>query len=414
VLEPPNGEAIDAPGRREGVRRVQGSRNPRHYVVALLASNVCASTAFGILSPTIVANSVERGTTSLSIGILTSIWALPFLVGAPFYTRIVARFSAKPCLVMGMAGAVISLCLFPVFPQDGAWIALQLVCGATLGHFSLIMEAWLNLFSTEATRARVMALYGVLPAIGYAMGAGLYVIVGFRGFTPFLTAAAAMATGLLPLWSIPRDAADIVLGGDERIGHALTEIPLLLAIAFLAGVLETVPWGLMQVYATDNGWSVRAAGFVLPVFYWGQILLTYPVGWIADRIPRRSVLMGTSAAAILCMLALGSSSQSPALWVIIFVSGGIATGTYTLGLAVLGQRFDARSLVSANAAFMACYGLGTISGPPAVGEFMDRLGQGALPTALAIVGAAIFLCALGARAEWRTGAPSPSAFEKSG
>jgi predicted MFS family arabinose efflux permease len=223
-----------------------------------------------------------------------------------------------------------------------------------------------------------------------------------------------MAIGLLPLWSIPRDAADIVLGGDERVGHTFTEIPLLLAIAFLAGVLETVPWGLMQVYATDNGWSVRAAGFALPVFYWGQIVLTYPIGWIADRIPRRSVLMGTSAAAILCMMALGSWTQSPTLWVIIFASGGIATGTYTIGLAVLGQRFDAQSLVSANAAFIACYGLGTISGPPAVGEFMDRLGPGMLPTSLALVGAAIFFCALGARSEWQTGAPSPSTVEKSG
>jgi MFS family permease len=57
--------------------------------------------------------------------------------------------------------------------------------------------------------------------------------------------------------------------------------------------------------------------------------------------------------------------------------------------------------VSANAAFIAFYGIGTILGPPAVGELMDRFGPNALPTALACVGACIFLCASAARLEWQ-------------
>ena len=85
---------------------------------------------------------------------------------------------------------------------------------------------------------------------------------------------------------------------------------------------------------------------------------------------------------------------------IIFVTGGIATGTYTLGLAILGQRFDANTLVSANAAFLGCYGVGTILGPPAVGAAMDRLGVTALPIALGLVSALVFACASAARREW--------------
>ncbi len=64
------------------------------------------------------------------------------------------------------------------------------------------------------------------------------------------------------------------------------------------------------------------------------------------------------------MISMTLVARSPALWIIVFLSGGIATATYTLGLAILGQRFDAGTLVSANAAFIACYGVGTILGPP--------------------------------------------------
>jgi MFS family permease len=83
------------------------------------------------------------------------------------------------------------------------------------------------------------------------------------------------------------------------------------------------------------------------------------------------------------------------------MTGGIATATYTLGLAILGHRFPAESLVSANAAFLACYGAGTIIGPPMVGALMDRFGANVLPTALGCVSASIFICAIAASVEWR-------------
>jgi MFS family permease len=387
---------------------VIGRDRCRHRLTALLASNVCASASWGILTPTIIANCLGRGSSTLVIGILTSIWALPFLIAAPVYTRIAGRISAKPALLVGMSANVVSVWLFPLIPYDWAWILLQIIGGATLGHFSLITEAWLNLFSNERSRARVTSLYGILPAIGYALGAGIYALVGYRGYAPFIAASAAMAIGMLPILLIPKEAADIVLGGEERLRQALRRAPLLLTVAFLAGVLEMVPWSLMQVYAIDNKWSTRAAAFVLPVFYWGQVLLTYPLGWIADRTPRRNVLLGTSAGALLCMAAMALLAQSQGLWVVTFLTGGIATATYTLGLAILGQRFDPGVLVSANAAFIACYGVGTILGPPTVGALMDRLGSKALPAVLGCVSACIFLCASAARLEWQRRATAPA------
>jgi len=379
---------------------VRTEGRPHHYLALLLISNVCAGASWGILTPTIIASCLGRGSSTLVIGVLTSIWALPFLIAAPIYTRIVGRVSAKPALLVGMSADVISVWLFPLAPYDWAWIILQIVGGAALGHFSLITEAWLNLFSTERSRARVTSLYGIIPAIGYALGAGIYALVGYRGYAPYLAASVAMAIGILPILLIPKEAADVVLGGEERLRHAFGRAPLLLTVALLAGVLEMVPWSLMQVYAIDNEWSIRAAAFALPVFYWGQVLLTYPIGWIADRRPRRTVLLGTSGGALLCMASMVLLARSPALWIVVFLSGGTATATYTLGLAILGQRFDAGTLVSANAAFIACYGVGTILGPPTVGVLMDRLGPSALPAALGCVSACIFLCASAARLEW--------------
>lgn len=381
---------------------------PRYYLALLLVSNICASASWGILTPTIIASCLARGSSTLVIGVLTSIWALPFLIAAPIYTRIVGRVSAKPALLVGMSANVLCVWLFPLVPYDSAWILLQIVSGATLGHFSLITESWLNLFSSEQSRGRVTSLYGILPAIGYALGAGIYALVGYQGVAPYFAASITMAIGIVPIILIPKEAADIVLGGEERLRHAFGRAPLLLTVALLAGVLEMVPWSLMQVYAIDNNWTARAAAFALPTFYWGQIVLTYPIGWVADRRPRRTLLLSTSAAALLCMASMILVARSPAFWVVVFLSGGIATATYTLGLAILGQRFDARNLVSANAAFIACYGVGTIIGPPIVGALMDRLGSVALPMGLGFVSTCIFFCASAARLEWQQNRTIPA------
>jgi MFS family permease len=318
---------------------IVSTKRPRYYLALLLLSNVCASASWGIVSPTIVANCLQRGSNMLTIGVLTSVWALPFLLAAPVYTRIVGRISAKPALLVGMLADAGAVWLFPLVPYDWAWIVLQILTGAMLGHFSLVSEAWLNLFASERTRARVTSLYGIIPAVGYALGAAIYALVGHRGYAPFLAGSVAMALGVLPVLFIPKEAGDLVLGGEERLRHAFRRAPLLLTTALLAGVLEMVPWSLMQVYAVANQWSTRVAGFALPIFYWGQVLLTYPLGWLADRTPRRSVLLGTSAAAIPCMVAMALLARSPGIWFVIFMTGGIATATYTLGLA---QRFTHR------------------------------------------------------------------------
>lgn len=131
---------------------VRTAGRPRYYLALLLISNVCASASWGIITPTIIANCLARGSSTLVIGILTSIWALPFLIAAPIYTRIVGRVSAKPALLVGMSADVVCVWLFPLVPYDWAWIILQIVSGATLGHFSLITEAWLAHLSYRLDR----------------------------------------------------------------------------------------------------------------------------------------------------------------------------------------------------------------------------------------------------------------------
>jgi MFS family permease len=351
---------------------MDGRRGRVRYLSAVFLSNTCAAIAFAILSPTLVANLSQWRTSAFLIAVVSSIWALPNVVAGPLYARLVARFNARVCLLVGMACSITAMLLFPVFPNVRVWIVLQLVSGIMLGHFYIVTEAWLNHFADESLRARVTAIYGILPAVGYAIGAGIYTLVGYRGVAPFAAAAIAMAAGLVPLLLMPGNAGDIVVGGERRMWATARFVPRLLAIALIAGMLETVPWGVYQIYGLNNGLAIQAAGWILPVFFAGQILLTYPIGWLADRTGRRGLLSWTGLLSMSLMAAMYGLGRTSVLWGIVFATGGVFNAVYTLGLALLGQRFESEALVSAGAAFITAYSIGAVIGPAGRGRADGR------------------------------------------
>ena len=63
-----------------------------------------------------------------------------------------------------------------------------------------------------------------------------------------------------------------------------------------------------------------------------------------------------------------------AILAVLVLWGGISFGIYTVGLALLGQRFHGGDIARANAAFTIMYTLGGLIGRPAAGKAMDLAG----------------------------------------
>jgi hypothetical protein len=82
--------------------------------------------------------------------------------------------------------------------------------------------------------------------------------------------------------------------------------------------------------------------------------------------------------------------MGPLYWLMMFVWGGVSWGMYTLGLALLGERFQPGQLAAANAAFVMVYEVGSITGPVVSGAALDEWPTWGLPVAVGIV-AAMFI-----------------------
>ena len=87
----------------------------------------------------------------------------------------------------------------------------------------------------------------------------------------------------------------------------------------------------------------------------------------------------TAVGAVLLPLVAGGGWV---LWILVFLWGGFAYGTYTVALIELGDRFTGGLLLAGNAAFAMMWGVAGLIGPSSVGAAMDLAGPIGLPLVL--------------------------------
>lgn len=114
-----------------------------------------------------------------------------------------------------------------------------------------------------------------------------------------------------------------------------------------------------------------------------------PLGLLSDRMDRGRLLFLIGAVCAVGAAAMPVTAGSAvAFFLLAAVWGGLISGLYTVGLALLGERFTGVDLATANAAFVVMYALGMLVGPPALGVGIDVWNPHGAPAVIALMLAA--------------------------
>lgn len=373
-------------------------RARRFSLVAIIASTFGVGINFGILTP-LVALILERdGVGATLIGLNAAMPALAMLFLAAWIARLAGRVSAVGALLGGLALALVSVLLMPLFRDLTAWFLLRFVIGLCLSLPWLIGETWINTVVTEKNRGRVLGFYATAIYTGLACGPLVVQAVGIDGWAPFLVAAGALVLAALPLIVAQRLAPGLVprfsVGPELRVMQVAGVAPLIIGGAIIAGLTESALYSLLPLYGLRSGIGQEAAIWMLTVFVIGSIAFQIPMGVLADRMDRQRLFLACVAATALgCVVLPLVIGWTPGLWVLMFLWGGLIGSFYTLTLALLGQRFAIRNLVVANAAFILAYDLGGAVGPVLGGAALDLWDPHGLPLAVGLALAAFLLFA---------------------
>ncbi|MCJ2092579.1 MFS transporter [Methylobacterium sp. J-072] len=344
--------------------------------VAAITAAIACVTVVGIgLSLSIPLLSIEmerRGASSTVIGLNTAIAGVASICTVPFVPRLASRIGVARLLCLALIVGAVSLAAFPMVPGIALWFPLRFVFSMTLGALFVLSEYWINAAAPPERRGLVMGIYATVLAAGFAVGPALLALVGTEGLAPYLTGAALMLAGGLPIVLARGLSPTIEHGSGRSILAYLRLAPGALLAALAYGAVETGIFAILPLYGLRLGYDAQGAAGLVSLIALGNVLFQIPFGWLADRFDRRAVLLGAGLGGAAGSALIPLASGSPvALGLVLFLWGGIAGTLYTVGLTTLGDRVPATDLAGANAAFVVLYNVGLMLGPPLIGGGLD-------------------------------------------
>lgn len=356
-------------------------------LLAVTVSATVYTIVQGLSYPLLALILQQAGAREWEIGINAAMVPLGMVsagAGAPPLVRLLGA------RVVGMSSfGLAAICLLAIKAVEGdpaLWMPLRFVMGFALACIFVVTDTWVNQLTPDAARGTVLGLYSAMLSVGFAIGPGILVVAGTDGWVPFLVGAGCTLAALVPLMIVRKelpDAAGATRGASGRRFLALAPV-LLLSVGIVA-LCEQAVMSLLPVWAISQDFGVGTASTMLVVMSVGSIALTFPVGWLADRVSRRLLTIGCAAVTAGCafLLSLVGGWWAGALWPLLFFFGGAYYAIYVLGLVRLGERYSGQMLVAGTAAFGAAWGIGGVVGPPLAGGVMTQVGPSGLPLTLA-------------------------------
>jgi MFS family permease len=289
-----------------------------------------------------------------------------------------------------MIGCIVVECicmiLLPITGNYWYWFPIRFVMGAAGVGLFTVAEIWINEIAEEETRGSYMGIFSAILSAGFAVGPLLIHFTGVERWLPFICGTIVMGAALIPLFPARDLAPDYAEEERSSFRAFLFVAPAATLAALAYGAIETGAFSLLPLYAVRNGLPEVDAATMLAVIGFGNVALQYPLGWLADHLDRRLVLIGCAVSGVLGAISLPLFiHQTWLLYISLFLWGGVIVGMYTIGLVLLGEQFRGHALAAANSAFVFMFGIGAILGPLASGPAMERLGPQGLPIVLGTI-----------------------------
>lgn len=360
-------------------------RQPRHTgnLIAAIATIACCDISMG-LTLQLVPLLMERAhLPAWVIGLNTAAGYVGTLAAGPFLPGLVSRFGSRRVVVTAIASIVTLLVCFRLSPSIWLWFLIRPVFGLSANALFTISEAWVLTFAGDEGRGRVMGVYTSVLALSFAVGPLVIPLTGIDGWAPWAIGIVCCLVSALPLTFVT--VADNHFEEDEPWGYFrfFAKAPMLLAAVAAATLFDSVYISFFTIFGLRHGLPLGDASWLLGFGILGNVVLFYPMGWLADHWSRSGMVAVTALATVALSLALIPSIGTWMAWPVTVVLTASAFGTYVVALAVMGDNFKGADLIAGSAAMGAMWGIGGLTGPPLAGILIDTFGINAMPFTLA-------------------------------
>ena len=339
----------------------------------------------GIVVPLLPVYAHELGASGFTIGIMFGIYSLSRTVFLPYFGSVSDRGGRKPYITAGLLAYFLASVAYMFSRDVNALILVRFFQGIAAAMIMPVAQAYVGEITPRGKEGFMMgllnlSLYGGLSA-GPVLGGIAKDTLGIRAAFVSMGVLCLVAFFLCLVFLPPQKDEPLVSRGrpPQRIMQFLRNPHLLgmFLFRFAATMCIGAFWSFGPlIAATKFNLSGSATGILIMTSVLISAILTTPMGYLADRINKRFLVMLGGVMSVLSMLFFAYSDQSWGLYaasILLGIGGGIAVPAM-MAMAVFVGR-TSKYMGSIISLMTMGHSLGMMTGPILAGIFIDLLGM---------------------------------------
>ncbi|WP_332812608.1 MFS transporter [Sphingomonas sp.] len=382
--------------------RSEPDSTARPLPLGALAGLTAAVTAFalaqGLSYPLFTFLMQRQGMTPAEIGLSAAMTPLGLILSAMFVPELVRRLGGRRLAVIAALSGALLFVLVGALQNWIAWYLLRFLIGLAINPLYILGEVWMMALAPDARRGRIMGIFNAVTGVGYAAGPLTLTLVGTDGWPPLSVAIFGFSACAVLLFLTTKGLRGFEPDEEGTPASGIwsfwTLAPALLLAVGVSAATQQSAYSLMPVFGAGYGLQEARLAALITMLSLGNILLQVPLGFLAERLGARTMIIACAALNAACVLSLPLLIEGPLVWPVLLVMGGVGYGVYTMSLVELGSRFRGQTLVAGNSAFALMWGVGGIAGPPGSGAAIQAFGPIGLPMVSAGLSAVLIVFAI--------------------
>ena len=253
---------------------------------------------------------------------------------------------------------------------------MRVVVGFCFSGLYVVAESWINDMSSNENRGQALSLYILIQMFGVVAGQLLLNVADPSGYGLFVLISVLVSVSFAPILLSVTPTPLFASSKPMSLFDLMRASPLGCVGVFIMGGVFSALLGMSSVFGAQKGLSVKEISWFVTAIYVGGMLMQYPVGWLSDRMDRRTLIVALTFSAAgfsVSGLFLGES-----IWWLIgvaFCIGATANPLYPLLLAYTNDHLEPEQMASASGGLIFINGFGAMGGPIAVGYLINHVGS---------------------------------------
>ncbi len=312
---------------------------------------------------------------TFQMSIVMSAYFVGFLGGSRLAPEMIRRVGHVR--VFAALGSMISavLILYPVLVDPISWTIGRVIIGFCFSGVYVTAESWLNNSADNENRGQALSAYMLVQMTGIVVAQGLLLIPDPSGFLLFILPSILVSLAFAPILLSISPTPAFEATKPMTLKELFDTSPLGCVGMFLLGGVFSAQFGMAAVFAKLAGLSLGQISIFISTIYVGALVLQYPIGWISDRMDRRTLIFAVCViGGIGAMVGFLLMNFFPALLLAAFIIGGMSNPLYALLIAYTNDFLEHEDMAAASGGLIFINGIGAIAGPLITGWMMGVIG----------------------------------------